>query len=310
MYVSTNGNITSATDPNFIHYPDEQTGLLLPNIPGYPDWLPNLQLTPSGRLCFWNFPNIYPKTLVSNPANIGTKNYLMNGKIITGSNPNPPVPADLGVNGSTNEYFWNSCVVRQTVAADLLPIWKPLSTIALSLNQTVYFHPGDYIMMNIQYYINRYLTTPYLLFDPNGGKSSDKYPWPLKMMDMQASGQLQKFLMNCNFLINLGGGTDFVDDVDKYAPIVGAAILALASAGAGTPALTAALGAMTAQVTKSTATQAQQNAQTAATNPNLAQIQADAGTLSGTSNETAEIIFISAAIFIVILIVIFYKRKK
>lgn len=308
MYVSTNGNSTSASDPNFIHFPDEQTGLLLPNIPGYPDWLPNLQLTKSGRLCFWNFPNVYPKALVSNPANIGTKNYLMNGKIITGSNPNPPVPADLGVNGSTNQYFWNSCVVRQTVTPALYPVWNKLFTINVSINQVTYFHPGDYIMANIQFYLNRYLTKPYLLFDPNMGISSDKYPWPLKMMDMQASGQLQKFLMNCNFLINLGGGTDFVDDVDKYAPVVGAAILALATAGAGTPALTAALAAIGAQVTKTTAAQTQANAQTSAVNPNLAQIQADVGTLSGSPN--SNIIFIIIAVIIVLLLIIFYKRKK
>ena len=50
----------ASTDPSmtgkFIPIHEERAGYLLPNIPGYPANLPSLQLTPSGRLAFWNFP--------------------------------------------------------------------------------------------------------------------------------------------------------------------------------------------------------------------------------------------------------------
>ena len=309
MNTATNGNTASAIDPRFIHFTDEQTGLLLPNIPGYPSWLPNLQITPTGRLCFWNFPNIFPQSVVSNPANIGTVNYLMNGKIITASNNNPPVPGDLGVNGSTNEYFWDSCVVRVKVDNNLFGVWNNL-TKGYTLDQIVYLKPGEFIMMNIQFYINRYLNTPYKLFAPG----AYKYPWPFKMLDMFYAGQGQKFLNGCNFLINLDSGTDFVDQVDKYAPVVGAAILTFASGLAGTPALVAILGALGSAATTQQAKDAAAALAATIVNPNTAQIKSDVQTLTAppvtTVSNEKKFLFVALAVLLLLIIVLFFKSKK
>lgn len=339
MYVATNGNIKSATDPDFIHFPDEQTGILLPNIPGYPAWLPNLQLTPTGRLCFWNFPNAVYKSVVSNPANIGTSQFLRDAKKVTASNQYPPVPADkLGTNGATNQYFWNSCntyfildaTLNQILLENLLVHLAPMNP-GKSADQILsggvnpfppvgnklQLEPWYWIQANAQYYINRYLKNPYSLDD----ETPYTLNWITQFNKASQTGDLQKWLTAFNFLIEPTGSPDFWTKTLTALPTVILGIVAgavgILSFGAATPALVAALSAMGGLGKAAQAAQGKLivDEQTAAANRviNTGQVTTDVQTLTGNTPTTAgekTFLFIAGAALIILIIILFYKSKK
>lgn len=353
MQIALNGNSLGPTDPNFIHFADEQTGVMLPSCPGYPNWLPQLQITLQGRLCFWNFPAWIYKTACNISGTQTTSQWLRDAKAVSANNEFPPIPADkLGTNGSGNQYFWGSCntyfIVDQnfynfrtglealreyigiqedpnspakgsTYAAVLQQVqsvagWFPKPGQYMTLN------PWQWIALNIQYYLNRYLNIP---FDINaGGAYADS--WITILMNQSMAGGLAGWLSVCNFMLQPQGKPSTFESVANILPqailgIVGG-VLVIASAGALTPEFATAIGAMSAAVKKSNAQTAQSNATAAyfAANAgvNTSQISADTSAILNpvtnplsnlTSSEQQFLLF--AFIGILLLILFLYKTK-
>lgn len=341
--IAKNGNSYGASDPNFLHFTDEQTGLLLPSCPGYPDWLPQLQLTPTGRLCFWNFPAKLLKSVISNPANQGTSQYLRDIKKVTATNLYPPVPADLGTNGSTNQYLWNSCntyfkqttdikylfdynlagvlygnLMRQKGSApsinDLILQIPSMGYIELPIGSFNQLGAWGWIQANAQFYINRYLNIPYDLNSPQPfGKT-----WFTQLNLASQQGILPSWLNVINLLAQNPPDPSTWDKISTAIPgailaVVGG-VLTLVTAGAATPLLAAAIGNVS-NATKTAAATANQGS--ANSSANLAQITADSSYLSSLPNplsdltdQEKEYIFFGLVIVVMAVIIIYITRKK
>lgn len=350
MQIAPNGNSTGANDPNFIHFDEEQAGTLLPNPPGYPFFLPSLQISPKGRLCFWNFPNKIFKAVVSNPANVGTSNYLRDGKNASNSNLFPPIPGDLGTNGKTNQYFWGACNSYFKVTADFQAeivnqlvqrlYWGNVVNNPSQTMQDVYdgvvdnpawilpevgkyntdtgakpMYPWDWILYNAQYYVNKFLVRPYdVSAGPQYGDS-----WTGTLSKESEVGALPTWLTATNFFVQLQANPDFLQSVSNALPIVILTAASIVSAGLATPALAAvtipAVGLISSQVKTANVVNAQEEAVTkqlqAGGATNLTeQVTAAGGTIAtATGLDTEDLIYFGIGIIIIILIIVFYKRK-
>jgi hypothetical protein len=343
MQVALNGNSSGLTDPNFIHFDEEQAGTLLPPPPGYPVYLPQLQISPKGRLCFWNFPNKIFQSLASNPANKGTSNYLRDSKAVTAANPYPPIPGDLGTNGKTNQYFWGACNSEFIVQTDFANefvfqlasrmYWGDILTNpTLTLQEIVsgmtapgsaymipkagklfsasglkLWGPWDWIEYNAQYYINQFLVRPYdISAGPQYGDN-----WTGTLSKESAIGALPTWLNATNFFVQLTANPDFLQQVSNAAPIAILSAVALVSGGLATPALAAVVatgtGAIASQVKKANVVAAQQqtitNALQAGGATNLTESLAVYNLTSG------EVTFFIISFLVIILILIFYHKK-
>lgn len=302
LAVAKNGNAASATDQDFIHFSDEQSGVLLPSCPGYPDWLPQLQLTLKGRLCFWNFPAWIYKVDACKPTNMATTQYLRDSKQVTNANPFPPIPADrLGTNGATNQYFWGACTIyykmtpelyamltgmkaeTMYIASETSPYSKSKGTPYASILATVQNTPNwfpkpgefnsdfqlqgrtpmDWIAINIQYYLNQFLNVP---FDVYGAVDYGK-SWINILSTASQKNDLNGWLSVCNFLLQPQADPSTWDKVAQILPaailtIVGG-VLTIATAGAATPLLAGAISKVSTAVKQSDAANAQSAAQIA-----------------------------------------------
>lgn len=346
--IAPNGNSSGPSDPNFIHFTDEQSGVLLPNAPGYPSWLPSLQITLNGRLCFWNFPNKLFKSVISNGANIGTAEYLRDAKKVSSSNLFPPVPADLGTNGSGNQYFWNSCnsyfkltadfraaYVQQEIireyylgllngskqTADYIasyidgPNTDPANKIpAVGSYTTNPVYPWDWIKYNCQYYIDKYLKIPY---DLEEGIAYTKN-WIDQLNTASQSGDLLKWLSGINLFIEPTGKPDFWDTVLLAAPVAIYGLMAVVSGGLGGPLLATAVAAITGAVTKGDIANRQKDAQAAFDQLNAglntpvitSDISANANPLISLDDNTQKFIFFGALVLIIAIILIIKNKSK
>lgn len=342
MQTAPNGNSTGANDPNFIHFNEEQSGTLLPNAPGYPFYLPSLQIAPSGRLCFWNFPNKIFKAVVSNPANIGTSNYLRDGKNANSKNLFPPIPGDLGTNGSGNQYLWGACnsyfIVTEAWYTEMVTqlisrlyygniAVNPNVTLAEiqsdvldnpgyvlpevgkynTDNGSLPMYPWDWIEFNIQYYINKFLIRPYdVSAGPQYGDS-----WVGTLSKESEVGQLPTWLNAANFFVQLTANPDFLQSVSNALPIVILSAATLVSGGLASPALGAIIAADKSAASQAAIVQSKVNAAQAGGSVNTTeQLAATGGAISNvTGLSTTDLIYFGVAILILILVIAFYKHK-
>jgi len=357
--VAKNGNAAGPNDPDFVHFADEQTGILLPSCPGYPDWLPQLQLTLKGRLCFWNFPAWIYKVDACKISNQGTSQYLRDSKQVTASNPYPPIPADrLGTNGPDNQYFWGACNISYKMTDELYNFLTgqaafqtyvnnqtnplsaankgiPYATILQELQSVPGWWPKpgednkqgmlgqgfncwDWIGINIQYYLNKYLNVP---FDINGKVQYGK-SWITILMNASNNTDLNGWLGVCNFLLQPQADPSTWDKVAAVLPaailtVVGG-VLTIATAGAATPLLAGTISKVSQAVKSSSAQNAQVAAQTAydslAGGFNTSAISLDTSGItnfwSNASDTEKEFIYIGAALVAILIIVLILTRKK
>jgi hypothetical protein len=272
------------------------SGILLPSIPGYPPDLPQLQLTASGRLCFWNWPlwltsplwidlkYVTPQTptpSISQPFSTldweGTYLRLMT-KTNLGTGPTAAAAAKALHDGFVNgQYLWN-----------YTPYWS---------GATYYWderRPWQWIMENIQYYINKYLKNPYKITQliPYGTNWNDQF----KAAIQGGAGKLQTYLEGCNFLVQPVGTQGFWDKFYQAAPLLITAAATIISAGAAAPALAAAIASFAIK-----AGQSQQAAAAAAANPvqgapvyNVPAIEADIAPPAATTTGSGILSWIQA----------------
>lgn len=348
--IAPNGNSSGPNDLNFIHFTDEQSGVLLPNAPGYPSWLPSLQITLTGRLCFWNFPAKLLKSVISNNANIGTPEYLRDAKKVSSSNLFPPVPADLGTNGSGNQYFWNSCNTYFKLTADVrtafvqqevireyylnllnnpnakltsdqilaavdgptVPAANKIAPVGAYYNRALY--PWEWVSYNCQYYIDKYLKVPYDI----GEGVAYTHNWIDQLNLAGQTGDLQKWLSGINLFIEPTGKPDFWDTVLNAAPVAILGLVTIASAGILSPYLITAMGAMTAAIKKSSGASQQADAQAAYDQANAgintavvtSDISAAGNPLTNMDDNTKKFIFFGLLVLIIAIILIIKNKSK
>lgn len=218
---------------NKLPFNENQQGLLLPSIPGYPADLPRLQISPSGRLCFYDWPlyvhlpvwtDFKTQAPLAQPLSImdwnGTWNRVGTEERITQAECNTLSTAYNEGNGPA---LFNWCT--QTGPNSIFKIGKI----------------EMWIMDNIQFYINKYLNNPYRITEliPFGMNWDDQLTNIIQASD---KNKLITFLSGCNFLQQPVGTKTFWDKFYEAAPLVISAIAAIVTEGAATPALLLALG--------------------------------------------------------------------
>lgn len=253
---------------NKIVFDENQQGLLLPSIPGYPDDLPRLQISPSGRLCFYDWPSFYHSpiwtdfktqaplatSLSSLDWNgtwqrIGTKTTISQRQCNTFTQ---------DYNNGNGPALFNWCV--QTGPNSIFEVGRPRM----------------WIMDNIQFYIDKYLLNPYKITEliPYGTNWDDQLTNIIQAGD---KNKLITFLSGCNFLVQPVGSQTFWDKFYLAAPLVISAIAAIVTEGAATPALLLALGNLGIKYgeAKAAITSAQTLPQQGAAQENTAAVQSD-----------------------------------
>lgn len=244
------GILGSLSPTEYLNFAGEQTGTLLPSIPGYPPDLPQLQVTPDGRLTFWNWP-IY----------LTDARYWVDYSKITPTNPAPPIT------GKFSTLDWNGTWIRigtkrllsasekttmeLQYEADRVQGSNGLWTVKpgwIPMYLGKYFvydggqwwdarSPMDWIKSNVQYYLNKFLIHSYdidsLIAYGTG--------WPEQIQEAIQNGKFPVLLNNINFLAQPTGKKTFWDSFYTVIPIVILSAESLITAGAATPALAAAL---------------------------------------------------------------------
>lgn len=281
--ISRGNRYIGSLTPNYLAFTGAGQGKVLDSIPGYPDDLPKLQLVlnPDGtnpRLCFYNYPEMtsnmnnwynfpvqppnYPHTPAPeyltdwNPMNTyGTFQIVTSdevqaekaayavGRVFVpfGDSTLPTVAKNRPAMTSDPVGQMQTPKLPNNPTISALPVqrlfYRGVSNYALSL------HPWQWIMENVQAYVNKYLTVPYVLTDliPYGSN------WVLQFQNATTgrnAGKLSAYLSGCNFLVQPLGKMDFWDKFYLVAPVLITAVAALESGGAYAPALIAAVGAL------------------------------------------------------------------
>lgn len=350
MNQALNGNSIAATDPNFIHFTEEQTGVLLPSCPGYPFWLPQLQLTASGRLCFWNFPAKLYRSVISQPKYVGTWNFALDieeaqregktsslqggGAIGNGGEaiPYPWNQTQTNCYGGDGYNFWaRSCNTYQRLtqadcdlfkAMELVPrIYAPLDPYKFWIvNRQHFCTPFYWLLVNVQWYIVKYLKQPYNVYD--NVPYTDSWARNLNLSIQDGYGDVQKFLNGVNFLVQPVGGPTFWDKVIGAAPLIIGGIATVMTMGAAAPALVAAAsGLITSTAAKDMAKNQNAALQTAAANSQVRQnsidvagIKSDIAKYTGfwynASDTEKKFIFFSILIVLLAIILIIKTKTK
>jgi hypothetical protein len=284
LQLAPNGNVKSATDPDFIHFDEEEKGLLLQSIPGYPRYLPCLQLSPSGRLCFWNMPSKFYKAFADDVTQKGTSNYFIAfDNVKDWNNPFQPMGGDfISTNGRQDGFpAWSEAGAIQYITAQ-----QQADVIASIANAAKAIVPNSYLWMlppnttpfvaargingppvinyqppqlrlsnhqwlwsNVQYWLQQFLTQPWEVTSQanNYGNS-----WPVEFLNNRVgAGTLNAdFLNKCNFLIMPTGKPGTMDIVGPVFFTVVAGIMTIATAGAAgaglSPVFSAAVGGLIA----------------------------------------------------------------
>jgi len=269
-----------ATDPpgqataGELNFQGARTGTLLPSIPGYPPDLPQLQITPSGRLSFYN----WPLTLSSGkwadlaaptctPLATALSNLDWTGTYLRIATRDP----------ITQEQY-NTMKAQYTAGAYVYDFAQYITAGKCGIGWYSVGRPYMWIFQNVQYYIDKYLKNPYLITEliPYGTNWADQF----KAAMMGGTAKFTKYLEGANFLIQPVGSQGFWDKFYLAAPLVITAIAAVMTEGAATPALLAAITSLTVKYgeAKAAVYSATQLPQQGAAVVNTTAVQQDTGT--------------------------------
>ena len=258
----------SAYTADHLAFPEAGQGMVLPSIPGYPDGLPRLQITPTGRLAFYEWPlTFHPQVWID---------------FKTGYPLDQPL-STMDYNGA-----WQRIGTMTRITQDQCNQMKKdynngdgpaMYDWCVQTGPSSIFERGTprmWINSNIQYYINKYLNNPYNLLEPIPYGTN----WDEQLNKIIVSGDKNKlvsFLGGLNFLVQPVGTQGFWDKFYLAAPLVISAIAAIVTEGAATPALLLALGNMGIKYgeAKAAATSAADLPQQGTPSVNTGAVQAD-----------------------------------
>lgn len=218
---------------NISTFTEAGAGAKLPSIAGYPSDLPQLQLSPTGRLCFYSWPEWFTS---SEWTDLSTMQPLAT-KLATGDWTGSWLR--LGTYEPITQAQYNELKAGYadgTYAYD----WAVYNPSGPKRGYWKFGRPYMWIFQNIQYYINKYLINPYPVTEliPYGTNWADQF----KTAIQDGPDKLKKYLSGCSFLVQPKGSKTFWDNFYLAAPLVISAIAAIVTDGAATPALLLALG--------------------------------------------------------------------
>jgi len=233
--ISPTANATTATgaqaavNAGELVFKEARAGLLLPSIPGYPPDLPQLQLTPSGRLSFYNWPFTLNNSMWEDLSN----HQAINGTFSTLDWPNTYLR--IATMEKITQAQYNQLKSNFTNLADPFDFSYYNISPGLAAGWYKLGRPHYWIFLNVQYYIDRYLKNPYGVnaLISYGTNWCDQF----KAAIMGGQQKLTTYLDGCNFLVQPVGSKDFWDKFYLAAPLLISAAAAIVTAGAATPAL-------------------------------------------------------------------------
>jgi len=226
--VTTTGAQTAASSGELV-FKEARAGLLLPAIPGYPSDLPQLQLTPSGRLCFYN----WPLTLTNAVWTDLSTHKSIAGPFSTLDWTNTYLR--IGTLDNVGQAAYNQLKADFTSGMDPFDFSYYNTSPGLAAGWYKLGRPEYWIFQNVQYYIDRYLKNPYGVnaLISYGTNWCDQF----KAAIMGGQTKLKTYLEGCNFLVQPVGTQGFWDKFYLAAPLIISAAAAIVTAGAATPAL-------------------------------------------------------------------------
>lgn len=274
-----------ATDPpgqaatGELNFQGARTGTLLPSIPGYPPDLPQLQVSPSGRLSFYNWPLQLSSSRWSDlaatdcaPLAQPLSNLDWTGTYLR-----------IATRDKITQEQYNTMKAGYASGAYVYDFANYITSGKCGIGWYSVGRPYMWIFQNIQFYIDKYLKNPYLITEliPYGTNWADQF----KSAMMGGTAKFLKYLEGANFLIQPVGSQGFWDKFYLAAPLVITAIAAVMTEGAATPALLAAITSLTVKYgeAKAAVYSATTLPQQGAAQVNTTAIQTDTGTGSTVS---------------------------
>lgn len=260
-------------------------GVRLKSMPGYPEdsSLPLLQFAPDGRLNFGEYKNnpyltdydrmLDADTVYQYPRLLPNEFFYDNLIGVPGGGGSGSVNNGLYIKQSGLPFFFGVPVIpydrvlvekfvadgRQisyTVDGKTLVNSKFRYTSTWTGLQIVSYE-GKYVyraltalqmmFVNVQYYVDKSLTTPYPVFNPVPyGKSHEQFFKDILLTSKQSIRlpKLQTALSNVNFLESPVGKMNFWDKLLAASPVIVSTLFSVATLGAGTPALLATAATM------------------------------------------------------------------
>jgi hypothetical protein len=227
--------ITATGGVGLLAFKESGQGLLLPSIPGYPPDLPQLQLSPAGRLCFYTWPLV-----LTNPVWLDFRN---------GDKPiAPPGFSTLDWDNTYLRIGTSEKITKDQFLQLRADFANGIDPFDFAMESTAPGHPSGYykeghpyhwIFANVQYYIDRYLKNPYGVnaLISYGTNWCDQF----KAAIYGGQNKFKTYLEGCNFLVQPEGHQGFWDKFYLAAPLIISAAAAIMTAGAATPALALAI---------------------------------------------------------------------
>jgi hypothetical protein len=260
-----------------------RTGVLLPSIPGYPPDLPQLQISPSGRLSFYNWPMQLSSSLWADLSSAGCaplakplSNLDWTGTYLR-----------IATRDKITQDQYNQMKAAYTAGAYVYDFASYITSGTCGTGWYSVGRPYMWIFQNVQYYIDKYLKNPYSVTEliPYGTNWADQF----KAAMMGGTAKFTTYLQGVNFLIQPVGSQGFWDKFYLSAPLIITAIAAVVTDGAATPALLAAVSSLAVKYGEAKAAAYSQTAlpQQGAAQANTTAIQLDTGTASTLTTLTA-----------------------
>lgn len=255
------GNVPPGKELDF---KDMRAGVLLEGMPGYPSTFPQLQLTPDGRFCFYNWPsnfwfsgggaNVEDKKgshiVVGNNVPVNIAGYSLDGSPFF-VDPKHVLVHMIPATEGDKLFFWNANKGKVTNTGVKCPFGGKFGKFCFSYQGKVYYQPVSpeiALWMNVQYYLDAFLYVPYNVIAPvQYGKNYADLLYD-QFASNDAVYHVGVYCSGVDFLNTPDSKMKFLDYLKLGSLVVGAAALSLISYGAASPALVAALSLVVATV--------------------------------------------------------------
>lgn len=222
-----------------LNFTGARTGTLLPSIPGYPPDLPQLQISPMGRLSFYNWPLELSSTMWADlaapdcaPLSKPLSNLDWTGTYLR-----------IATRDKITQDQYNTMKAGFNDGSYVFDFAQYITAGKCGIGYYSVGRPYMWIFQNVQYYIDKYLVKPYPVTEliPYGTNWADQF----KTAMMAGTAKFTTYLQGVNFLVQPVGSQSFWDKFYLAAPLVITAIAAVVTDGAATPALLLAITSLT-----------------------------------------------------------------